>query len=93
MNGRKINPMLGENANRPRHGLRNIKELEIGKHVFIMRIEPINQFVVLSGHKEFKTNLVEADRVPQRLYQILSLFDARNIKRHNEPLVIRNGFR
>ena len=48
-------------------GLRNVEELEVGKDLLVPGAKPVGELEVPSGKEELQADLVEGDRIGQRV--------------------------
>src|SRR5688572_2291319 len=73
------------------HRLRDVVQLEVGKHLVAARGEPGEELEVALGGEKLKADLVEARRVAQLLDQRARLLGGRHVERDDETLRAGDG--
>ena len=92
MHGGEVDAVLAEHADGARHGFRNIKELQVGEHMLVVNVQPVDQFVVVARHEQFQTHLVKVDGIAQLIHQRLGLVGGGQVKGHDEAFMGRDRF-
>src|SRR5687768_405416 len=91
VHGEERGAVAAQVGDRAAHRLRNVVQLEVGKHLVAARGEPAEELEVAFGGEELQADLVEARRVAQLLDQGTRFLGSRHVERDDEALGARNG--